>query len=209
MKSIRVITFDCDGVLFDTQKANRMYYDELLARFGLPPMDADQFDYAQMHTVEESLVLLFPDPGLRNAAHEYRKTRGYGPYIRHMEMAPGLKGVLSRLREEHAIAIATNRTDTMPSVLAQHGIEDYFELVVTALDVKRPKPAPDPLLLVVDHFKVGRHEMAYVGDSALDELSAKAAGVCFVAYNNPGLEADFHIRSMAELEDLMAVNPVS
>lgn len=206
MKSILVVTFDCDGVLFDTQKANRMYYDELLVRFGLAPMDDDQFAYAQMHTVEEAVVLLFPDSGLRAAAHEYRKTRGYGPYIRHMEMAPGLKGVLSRLRENHAIAIATNRTDTMPSVLAQHGLEDYFELVVTALDVKRPKPAPDPLLLVMNHFNIGPDEMLYVGDSTLDELSAKAAGACFVAFNNPGLDADFHVGSMAELEHLMGSN---
>ena len=58
---------------------------------------------------------------------------------------PGLKPLLSELRLDYKIAIATNRTDTMDSVLMEYGLEKLFDLVVTALDVKYPKPDPEPL----------------------------------------------------------------
>jgi len=204
MTQIRVVIFDCDGVLFDTEKANRMYYDDLLAHLGRPPMTDEQFAYAQMHTVEEVMKMLFPDPKGRADAEKYRKSNGYTPYIRYMEMAPGLKDVLGRLRKNLSTAIATNRTDTMSRVLAIHGLEPYFDFVVTALDVESPKPAPDPLFRVMEHFSIRPGEMIYVGDSSLDEQAAKASGVRFVAFCNPDLDADFHVDSMAGLEKLVS-----
>jgi phosphoglycolate phosphatase len=37
--SLRVIIFDCDGVMFDSRQANINFYNHLLARFDQPPMD--------------------------------------------------------------------------------------------------------------------------------------------------------------------------
>ena len=61
MKDIKVVAFDCDGVMFDSQNANRAYYDHLLDRFGLPPMTPEQLAYVHMHTVDESLAFLMGD----------------------------------------------------------------------------------------------------------------------------------------------------
>ncbi len=203
MQGIKVITFDCDGVLFDTEKANRAYYNDILAHFGRPPMTADQFTYAQMHTVDEAIALLFPDAEGYEAAQAFRKHRGYGPYIRFMEMAPDLIPLLERMRPARKIAIATNRSDTMARVLAEHRIASYFDFVVTALDVRHPKPHPEPLIKVLDHFGIGPDEMIYVGDSPLDEQAARAAGVVIVAYNSPSLKADFHIARLMEIESII------
>jgi phosphoglycolate phosphatase len=45
----------------------------------------------------------------------------------------------------------------------------------------------------------------YVGDSMVDQMAAKAAGIPFVAYGNPDLTADYHIRSLAEVADLLGL----
>ncbi|MGB9499545.1 MAG: HAD family hydrolase [Dissulfuribacterales bacterium] len=203
MNEIKVLTFDCDGVLFDTEKANKAYYNNILEHFGRLSMTPDQFSFVQMHTVGEAIAYLFPDPESAAAAHKLREKTGYDPYLEYMEMEPDLKPLLEKYTGKLHIAVATNRTDTMKKVLAVHDIEKYFDLVVTALDVPRPKPFPDPLIRVLDYFHVSPGQMIYVGDSKLDELAAQAAGVPLVAYNNPSLAGDYHIRRLREIEDIL------
>jgi phosphoglycolate phosphatase len=203
MGFIKVLTFDCDGVLFDTEKANRAFYNHILEHFGRPHITAEAFSYAQMHTADEAMAHLFPDPEELSLAQAYRKQVGYGPYFRYMEMEPDLRPLLEKYIGRFKIAVATNRTDTMHRVLAEHGIDRYFDLVVTALDVPHPKPYPDPLIRVLEHYQILPEEMIYVGDSKLDEMAAQAAGVPLVAYNNPSLAADYHIHRLRELDGIL------
>jgi phosphoglycolate phosphatase len=58
---------------------------------------------------------------------------------------------------------------------------------------------------VVDHFSVSPEEVIYVGDSMVDQMAARDAGIPFVAYRNPDLTADYHIRSLAEVADLLGL----
>ena len=205
MLKIKVLTFDCDGVMFDTEKANKAYYNDLLHHFGRPPMTPEQFFYAQMHTVDESIAHLFETSESYDAAQALRKRTGYDPYLKFMEIEPDLIPLLEKCRGRFKIAVATNSTDTMNKVLAVHGIEKYFDLVVTALDVPNPKPHPDPLLRVLSYFDVTSDEMIYVGDSELDGLAAKAAGVPLIAYDNPSLPGDFHIQQLSEIENIITL----
>jgi phosphoglycolate phosphatase-like HAD superfamily hydrolase len=136
MRAVKVIVFDCDGVLFDTQKANMAYYNHLLNQFNRPPMTPEQFAYTHMHTIDESLAYLFDDVEILDSVRAYRKHMNYSPFLRIMEIEPYLKPLLKRLRPKYKTAIATNRTDTVKSVLSQHGLEQNFDLIVTALDVE-------------------------------------------------------------------------
>ena len=203
MTGIKVIALDCDGVMFETVNANSAYYNDILAYFGRPPMTPEQFAYTQMSTADEAIAHIFPEPESFAAAQARRKKTGYDAYIRYMEMDPDLLPLLEKYNGAYHMAVATNRSDTMRKVLAQHGIEGYFDLVVTALDVARPKPFPDPLLKVMDHFGIRPDEMIYVGDSAVDAQAARAAGVPMVACRNPDLDGDFHIRRLNEIDDVL------
>lgn len=204
-KTVKVVAFDCDGVMFDSREANRAYYDHLLAHFQLPAMTPAQLAYAHMHTVDEALARLIPDDATRCAAHAYRRQLGYLPFLRYMQMEPGLVPLLERLRPRYKTAVATNRTDTMAHVLAENRIEHLFDLVVCALDVQFPKPHPEALIKVMDHFAVAPEEVIYVGDSQVDATAAGAAGVAFVAYRNPDLTADHHIRHLADVVDWLGL----
>ena len=87
-RSIEVVAFDCDGVMFDSSEANRAYYDQVLAHVGLPAMTPEQRVYAHMHTVDESLRYLIDDPETLSAAQQYRTQMSYLGFIRHMVMEP-------------------------------------------------------------------------------------------------------------------------
>ena len=199
----KVVAFDCDGVMFDSQEANRAYYDHILNHFQLPAMTPDQLDYVHMHTVDEALAHLIQDPSTCAAAHAYRRQLGYLPFLKYMQMEPGLVPLLEQLRPRFKTAVATNRTDTMAYVLAENRIDHLFDLVVCALDVQFPKPHPEALVKVINHFGVSPADVMYVGDSQVDEIAASAAGIPFVAYDNPDLTADYHIGRLSELADLL------
>ncbi len=205
MKQIKVVAFDCDGVMFDTDRSNQMYYNKILTQLGQPLLSRAQFDYVHMHTVDAALDFLFPEPGLRIEAEVLRKEMNYFALIPYMQIEPDLKPLLAQLRPRWKTAIATNRSDTMDRVLQEHGLEGCFDLVVSARDVPHPKPHPDPLLKILEHFQIPPQAMVYVGDSSLDEQAAAAAGIPFIAYNNPALSAQYHIRRLGEIIGLMGI----
>ena len=55
--------------------------------------------------------------------------------------------------------------------------------------LKRPKPDPAGVHLILNAWDLPTETVAYIGDSALDERSAAAAGVAFWSYKNPALAA--------------------
>ncbi len=193
--------------MFDTTKANKAYYNEILAHFGRPAMTQEQFTFSHMHTVDESIAHLFSEEESIHAAQAYRKRMSYLPFLKHMEIEPYLVTLLEKLRPKYKTAVATNRTDTMERVITAHGLQGYFDLVVSASDVDRPKPHPDALFKILDHFEIEPFNLIYVGDSPLDELAANAAGIPFVAYNNERLNADLHISSLKEFENILELTP--
>ncbi len=203
MKQVRAVVFDCDGVMFDSMKANEAYYNHILTQFGKPDMSKEECGYVHMNTAKQSVTYLFRnDPKLEDAL-AYWRDMSYLPFIPVMEMEPYLKEFLEYLRPTYKIAISTNRSDTMGPVLKEHGLEGYFDLVVSCLDVKHAKPHPESLIKILDHFKLSPEEAIYIGDSQIDEMAANAAGVPLVGYKNPRLSAAFHVTHFKEIEDFL------
>jgi HAD superfamily hydrolase (TIGR01549 family) len=205
MKYIKIVAFDCDGVMFDTTESNTAYYNQILAHFNRPTLTAEQFAYCHSHTADQAIANLFPDEEGFRAAQAYRKQMSYLPFLKYMEMEPYLKPLIQKLRPRYKTAIATNRSDTMDRVISEHGLEGYFDLVVCSHDVDHPKPHPDQLVKIIEHFGLEPYNSLYVGDSELDEIAAKAAGVHFVAYKNRTLSADFHIQSLKQVAEILGI----
>ena len=205
MKHIKIVAFDCDGVMFDTTESNTAYYNQILDHFGRPALTAEQFAYCHSHTADRAIANLFPDGEGFRAAQAYRSQMSYIPFLKYMEMEPYLKPLIQRLRPRYKTAIATNRSDTMDGVISEHGLDGYFDLVVCAGDVDHPKPHPDQLIKILKHFGIEPCDSLYVGDSDLDEIAAKAAGVPFVAYKNRSLSADFHIQSLKQIAEILGI----
>jgi len=203
MKHVKVVAFDCDGVMFDTAKANRFYYSHILQHFGRPAVTDEQFTFVHMHTVDESMAYLFPDEAILAAAYEFRKSMDYKQYLGYLTIEPHLVSLLEKLRPHIKTTIATNRTDTLGRLLAAFNLDGYFDLVVTSSDVMRPKPHPDALLKILDYFDLEPYQTIYIGDSQVDEMAARSAAMPFVAFRNRKLSAQYHIDTLKEMEDLL------
>ena len=148
------VIFDCDGVMFDSRQANINFYNNILKRLGLSDMTKEEEAYIHMHTVGESLHYILKDTPFEKMADNYSIGNDYFPFLKNMVMEPGLKELLSALKPDFRLGIATNRTTTIGEVLKINGIDTFFDIVVSSLDVKKIKPHPESLYKILDFLKI-------------------------------------------------------
>lgn len=203
MSDIKLVVFDCDGVMFDSLEANREFYNHVRAQFNRPPMDEGELKYVHMHHVADSVRYLFRNyPEDQALVDAYRRDLDYTPYLRFMKMEPDLTEFLQYLRPARKTAISTNRTTTMALVLNMFNLKDYFDMVVTAADVPRPKPHPEALELIMESLEADKRQTIYIGDSQVDREHSAAAGVPLIAFKNRNLDAEYHVESFMEIVKL-------
>ena len=119
-----------------------------------------------------------------------------------MHMEPDLVEFLEYLRPAYKTAISTNRSTTMPDLLRIFKLENYFEQVVTSLDVANSKPHPEALHKILDYFGFTADEAIYIGDSHIDLEHSTAVDMRMIAFKNPELAADYHVSSFMEISRL-------
>ena len=91
----------------------------------------------------------------------------------------GILPLLTALREKGIrVSVCTNK----PQAAAEGSIARFFEKgtiddIVGALDGRSLKPAPDGVLSLLEKYGISPDEAAFIGDSDVDMLTAKAAGV--------------------------------
>ncbi len=197
----KAVIFDCDGVLFDSKASNISYYNHLLLKFGLPPLREEDVEFIHMHTADECIKYLFKDSPFLAMALEYRWNMPLDEFIAQMKMEVGLVDLLRELKPRYYLAIATNRSNSLPEVLSYFKLTEYFDKVVSALDVKNPKPDPECIEKILEHFGLSKDDVVYIGDSKLDEETAFNARIKFIAYKNNSLKADFYANSTREIGD--------
>ncbi len=202
MKRIKGVVFDCDGVMFESRRANLAYYNAILEYFGEDPVaETDRERAVLCHTAASPEVLLaLLGEERRAAALDYAAKIDYRQFIPYMTPEPDLYEVLSELSANVPLAVATNRGFSMPEILRHFELSRFFKAVVTSRDVERPKPHPDMLLLATHRLGVEAGDLLFVGDSVYDRAAAESAGMPFVAYK-PTFDAEAHIESHRRLLD--------
>jgi len=208
---LKLVIFDCDGVLFDSREANRAYYNTLLQQFDCPPLGEEEVDYVHSHNVTDSVAHIFRnhDRVRQELIDRYRTELDYTPFLQHMIMEPDLMEFLHLIKPRYHTAISTNRTTTMPMLLDIFKLRPWFEQVVTALDTPKPKPSPDALHIILDNFKVNIAETIYIGDSVVDLEHTQSMGIKMIAFKNPKLQAEYHVENFMEVLQLEPFTPLA
>ena len=203
--AVRLIIFDCDGVLFASEAANVAFYNEVLRRAGQQRISPG--GEAACHTLASAQLFesMFADqPDVLERVRSTAQELDYGPFYDLMAPRPDLHSTLSTLATEYRLAMATNRGKTANGVVERFGLRPYLELTVGVLDVARPKPHPDMLEHCLAHFGMTAQEAVYVGDQEIDAAAAAAAGINFVAMGDAVASARHRIEDLEELVDLIA-----
>ena len=99
-----------------------------------------------------------------------------------------MKKILETIkRKKIKIGLVTNTyKEVVDRILNFHKIKSHFDVIVTADDVKKPKPYPDAVLKACKKLNVMADETIYVGDTKYDYKAGKSAGSFFVGFNTHG-----------------------
>ncbi|NOX60767.1 MAG: AI-2E family transporter [Chloroflexi bacterium] len=182
---VRAIFFDLDGTLVDTDDM----MVERIAQF-LRPLRRLFPDRDPRHFIRHALILaegpinwllahldrLDLDDELFRFNDWARKALGLREPEK-MILISGVDETLHQLKPHYKLALVTTRSaGAVQRFLTDHGFEDLFDAVITASDVRRLKPHPEPILAAAEQVGVKPEECVMVGDTTVDVRAAHAAG---------------------------------
>jgi phosphoglycolate phosphatase len=198
------VIYDCDGVMFDSLDQNKRLYNHIALSIGRVPLTDVEALFCHTHTLNESIKHIFggDETQTAKALAFWKSDINFMDFIGYLKMEPHFIETLKILKGRNIkTAISTNRTNTMEYIMEKFDLNQYFDMVVTALpkDVKNPKPHPECVEKILKKLNVDEKRVLYVGDSDVDWKTARSSGVTFIAYKNPNLEADGFIDDHLDL----------
>ena len=184
---MRLIVFDCDGTLVDSQQAIVSATSEafevvgvampsrvdILSAVGLPIEDAMRRHAPDADDTQIDEILT-----LYRAAHirlSQQSDRG-------QVLFEGIKEIIEMLGDEPdtRLGIVTMKSRRgLNRVVDAYDIRAYFSALKSA-DDGPGKPAPDLLLDAMTECGMAPEQTVMIGDTSFDMLMAKAAGACAV-----------------------------
>jgi len=199
----KVVIYDCDGVMFDSIESNYIFYNRVMEHLGRPPLDRDDIKARTvLHTFSFHNVMdyFFAGDAERDKALAFARTIHYRDLAPFMRMEEGFIETLEKLKGHVSLAVCTNRASSMDMIIEDFGLSGYFSCVMTAGLVTNPKPHPEPLLRVLDHYGIEPSEALFIGDAEVDMQAAAGAGIPFIAYKTvlPSLARIEHHSSIME-----------
>jgi len=179
--------FDLDGTLIDSTEVYYQIVEVALQRLGMPAVPRRAIlDAAQDGDFDWSRIL----PPDRADCHDDLIRKAWkvvqeiypGMFQNGVGLVPGAADAVSAIAAAGmrlGIVTSTPRTN-MPGkirLLEKAGIFDLIGSVITSDDAPRKKPAPDPLIACGKRLGVAPGRNVYVGDTRMDILAGRAAGM--------------------------------
>ena len=216
LKNKSAILFDMDGVLYDSMPNHSKAWSQAMERFGMhmTPHDVYLNEGATGHDTVVRISLR--DRGYEASEQEINDIYGYkASLFRSMPEARVMPGALEVFRKAAAaglkILIVTGSGQKNLIERVQRDYEGYItrDRMVTAFEVKRGKPYPDPYLKGLQIAGVPASEAVVVENAPLGIRAAVAAGIDTIAVNTGPLEDEILLaekpvlllHSMQELAD--------
>jgi phosphoglycolate phosphatase len=181
----KAVLFDLDGTLIDSAPDITAAVNQLLALYGLPPLQLPQAKTMIGRGVRVLISEAFAasgkplnDPSLGKAERDMAPI-----YLRHLtgrtRLMPGAYEAVAELhRAGIAMAVVTNKPERAAREVLQHfGLLERLGVVVGGDAVLRRKPAPDGLSMALERLGHRPGDAVMVGDSGTDVTAARAAGM--------------------------------
>ena len=173
VKNIDAVIFDLDGTLVDSQPAALGAAIEALSRLGVTVTSAELRE--QFGGGARKLLRYFLD---RDLGVEEAGRLIDGAIQQRSDIQLSLIDRVTLLPNAKELLVSLKNGGY--KISSYHGIEEYFDAVMTADDVVHVKPDPEILTKTIDLLsgQVGR--ALYVGDSGHDLEAAVSLGMAFL-----------------------------
>ena len=211
------VVFDFDGVIADTEALHLRAYQETLSEKGISLSKSEYFERYLGYDDVGVVTAVGRDQGVMLEQSEIAqlieaKGHRFESLVGTDQMLfPGSAECVQRLASQTKLAIASGALhDEIERILTATSLRQYFEVIVAADDVERPKPAPDGYLRAVshlahDHAPPAPNSYVAIEDSQWGLIAARAAGLKTIGITNtyPGSrlrDADVVVNTLDEVD---------
>lgn len=180
----KLIIFDCDGVLVDSEPVSISVLVEAMREAGAEIDEAgayDRFLGRSLATITECLKTEFNLP-VGDAFLDRMRHDLYDRFRKELKPIPGIADVLDRLQLPRCVA-SSSQLERIRLSLSITGIVDRFEPhIFSASMVSRGKPAPDLFLYAAQQMNTAPADCIVIEDSPAGIEAARAAGMTVFAF---------------------------
>ena len=183
--NIKAVIWDLDGTLLNTLDDLAASVNAALAMNGMPLRSTEEVRAFVGNGIRRLMVRAVPggeaNPAFDKALEDF--TRHYGAHSR--DRTRPYDGILEMLDKLSAAgvkhAIVSNKIDFAVKALSRAYFGERMCAAIGDDPSRARKPAPDSVLAAMREMGVTAQETVYVGDSDVDVLTARNAGVPCVA----------------------------
>ncbi|WP_141746949.1 HAD family hydrolase [Streptomyces agglomeratus] len=174
---LAAVLFDLDGVIVNTFAYWLTVMNRAAVHYRAPAISAEDLRRTWGQSLQEDIRDSFPGHEAAELEEFYRNE--IPELVELLKVAPKAAAVLATLhRGGLATGLVTNASGFFARTVVEHG-RLSFDVLVTAEDVGRPKPAPVCVQLACGRLSVRPSRALFVGDSPFDQKAAVAAGAHF------------------------------
>lgn len=182
MKDIILVVFDLDGTIINAYKAIYRSVNFTLRKMGYCRQKKEVIHRAVGWGDRNLLKPFVREEDLDRALAVYRRHHAQS-LLSGTRLFPGVRRLLPALKKRgYRLAVASNRPTRFSLILMRHcAIRGFFDMVVCGDKVKKGKPDPEILRLIMAGMRVKPGRTVFVGDMFIDIQAARRAGVHAVA----------------------------
>jgi len=212
----KAVIFDWDGTIADTKKAVIQSFQKVLTEAGCKVTDEFILRLMGIGT-KKTIIKAFKECNKRLNVSKLEKLAEEKVNIQSeltdiVRFIDGAIELLEALFGKTKIALATmSSRRVVEKILSEKKIKKYFDVVVTADEVNKPKPNPEIFLSVAKKLGVDQKDCVVIEDSIFGVRAAKKAKMTCIAvpsgvYNKKELEQehpDIVVNSLVEKETVL------
>ena len=207
---IKIVFFDMDGTLIDTEKNFRRFWPKAAAAFGYEMSDGQALSMRSLgRPFAPAQLKEWFGPETDYQAIRAKRTEMMEAQLRidGLQRKPGAVEILEELKQRGipAVVVTASPIERTERYLTEVGILQYFDRIISATQVAEGKPSPDVYLLASKEVGFPTEECLAVEDSPNGVMSAYRAGckVVMVPDQTPADEMLPYLDGVAEtLADL-------
>jgi len=198
----RAVLFDLDGTLLDSYATHYIAYERMFAHFGIA---IDRARFARSYFPDwQSTYRAF---GLAEDLWKSANVVWREENARHeAPLRDACTGVIDGLLPQWRVGLVSSGSRArVLADLQRTGLDARMEVVITGEDVVERKPSPEGILQALDKLGVAANRAIYIGDTPIDQQTARAANVRFVGIRSDyaTLDAEPMLSALSDLPDVL------
>ncbi len=175
------LLFDLDGTLLDTLSDLHLAVFHALHAFNMPQRSLDEVRMMVGNGIKKLIDRAVPEgTPPEKTAQVLDVFRDYYSQNSRINTAPydGVPVTLKLLSQKgYKMAVISNKIDSAVKELNRDFFAEYIPIAIGDREGRNKKPAPDSLYEAMELLGVTKEECLYIGDSDVDIVTAKNAGI--------------------------------